>query len=178
SYRPPSQGVLDKQLDRLDHHCRGFIAQSPILLLATAGADGSCDVSPRGGETGFVEVLDEHRLRIPDARGNRRLDSFANVLENPHAGLLFLIPGMGETLRVNGNCSVVRDGDAVSLMVEVQEAFLHCAKALLRSRLWDPDSWPATEERPSAAEIFGDHLSGMGTEAATEMLDTSYRHRL
>lgn len=178
TYGAPAQKVLDKQLDHLDGHCRRFIAQSPIVVLGTAGADGTCDVSPRGGPPGFVEVLDERRLRLPDAPGNRRLDSFHNVLHNPHAGLLFLIPGMGETLRVNGGCRLVHDTDQVFLVVEVEEVFLHCAKALIRSRLWQPDSWPAPEDRPSAAEIFGDHVSGLGTEAAAEMLDESYRHRL
>ncbi len=178
SYLPPTQRALDKEIDRLDRHCRDFIAVSPFVLLATAAADGTCDVSPRGGAPGFVSVLDERRLSIPDAPGNRRLDSFHNVLENGHAGLLFLIPGMGETLRVNGGCSIVRDGEEVSLVVEADQVFLHCAKALIRSRLWEPASWPAPSERPSAAEIFGDHMKGLGSEGAAEMLRESYTHRL
>jgi PPOX class probable FMN-dependent enzyme len=178
SYPPPTQGVLDKDLDRLDRHCQEFIARSPMVLLATSAADGTCDVSPRGGAPGFVSILDERHLSIPDARGNRRLDSFHNVLENAHAGLLFLIPGMGETLRVNGGCCIVRDGDAVSLVVEADQVFLHCAKALIRSRLWEPATWPAPDERPSAAEIFGDHMQGLGSDGAAEMLQESYTHRL
>lgn len=179
SYPAPTQGVLDKELDRLDRHCQEFIACSPMVLLATSAADGTCDASPRGGAPGFVSILDEHHLSIPDARGNRRLDSFHNVLENAHAGLLFLIPGMGETLRVNGACRIARaDDHAVSLVVEADQVFLHCAKALIRSRLWEPATWPAADERPSAAEIFGDHMRGLGSDGAAEMLQESYTHRL
>ena len=105
----PRQAVLDKQLDHLDRHCVAFLARSPIALLATAGADGRCDCSPRGGPAGFARVLDERRLAIPDYTGNRRQDSHANVLENPHVGLIFLIPGMNETLRINGRAALVRD---------------------------------------------------------------------
>ena len=105
----PRQAVLDKQLDHLDRHCRDFIARSPIALLATADGDGRCDCSPRGGPPGFARVLDERRLVIPDYTGNRRQDSHVNLLENPHVGLLFLLPGMGESLRVNGRGSLTRD---------------------------------------------------------------------
>jgi predicted pyridoxine 5'-phosphate oxidase superfamily flavin-nucleotide-binding protein len=105
----PRQAVLDKQLDHLDRHCRRFIELSPIALLATADADGRCDCSPRGGPPGFARVLDERRLAIPDYTGNRRQDSHANVLANPHVGLLFLLPGMGETLRVNGRAALSTD---------------------------------------------------------------------
>jgi PPOX class probable FMN-dependent enzyme len=105
----PRPAVLDKQLDHLDRHCRDFIARSPIALLATAGADGRCDCSPRGGPPGFARVLDERRLALPDYTGNRRQDSHTNVLENPNVGLLFLLPGMGETLRVNGRATLTRD---------------------------------------------------------------------
>jgi PPOX class probable FMN-dependent enzyme len=105
----PNQRVLDKQLDHLDRHCRDFIARSPIALLATADAEGRCDCSPRGGPPGFARVLDERRLAIPDYTGNRRQDSHINLLENPYVGLLFLLPGMGETLRVNGRGTLTRD---------------------------------------------------------------------
>src|SRR5436190_147402 len=98
----PQQRVLDKQLDHLDRHCRDFIARSPIAMLATADAGGRCDCSPRGGPPGFARVLDEHRLALPDYTGNRRQDSNANLLENAHVALLFLLPGTGEPLRVNG----------------------------------------------------------------------------
>ena len=177
-YAAPARRALEKQLDHLDDHCRRFIALSPIVMLATSARDGSCDVSPRGGEPGFVSVLGDDRLAIPDARGNRRLDSLHNVVDNGHAGLLFLIPGMGETLRVNGRCEIVRDERAVAVVVFADEVYLHCAKALIRSRLWQPDTWPTPDDRPSAAEIFGDHMNEMGADAAAEMLEGSYRHRL
>jgi PPOX class probable FMN-dependent enzyme len=178
-YDQPSARAVCKETPTLGDDCRAFIAHSPFLVMGTAGADGTCDVSPKGDAPGFVRVLDDRRLRIPDARGNRRLDSFSNVLENPRAGLLFLIPGMGETLRVNGRCEIARDADPqVSLIVTVEEAYLHCAKALIRSRLWDPPAWPAAAELPSAARIFSDH-TGLGDEsAAAEMLRESYTKRL
>ena len=131
----PQQRVLDKQLDHLDHHCRDFIGRSPIALLATADAAGRCDCSPRGGPPGFARVLDERHLAIPDYTGNRRQDSNANLLENAHIGLLFLLPGMGETLRVNGCAKLTRDPELLeglptggtkpprtALLVEVHEA--------------------------------------------------------
>lgn len=189
----PRQAVLDKQLDHLDRHCVAFLARSPIALLATAGADGRCDCSPRGGPAGFARVLDERRLAIADYTGNRRQDSHANVLENPHVGLLFLIPGMNETLRINGRAALVRDRELLeelptggtrpprlALRVEVQEVFLHCAKAFLRGGVWDPQTWIAPEELPSAAEIYRDHRDTPGlTVAQTQAeLDESIRERM
>ena len=189
----PQQRVLDKQLDHLDRHCRDFIARSPIALLATAGADGRCDCSPRGGPAGFARVLDDHRLLIPDYTGNRRQDSHANVLENPHVGLLFLIPGMNETLRINGGAVLTRDPalledlptggtrpPRLGLCVEVQEAFLHCAKAFLRGGVWDPQTWLPSDELPSAAEIYRDHRDTPGlTVAQTQAeLEESIRERM
>ncbi len=115
-YPAPAERALRKQIAVLDPHCRDFIAASPFVLLATSGADGSCDVSPKGGPPGFVRVLDEHRLALPDAPGNRRLDSFTNVMANPQAGLLFLIPGLGETLRVNGGCVLCTDADILDAL--------------------------------------------------------------
>lgn len=189
----PRQAVLDKQLDHLDRHCVAFLARSPIALLATAGADGRCDCSPRGGPAGFARVLDERRLAMADYTGNRRQDSHANVLENPHVGLLFLIPGMNETLRINGRAALVRDRELLeelptggtrpprlALRVEVQEVFLHCAKAFLRGGVWDPQTWIAPEELPSAAEIYRDHRDTPGlTVAQTQAeLDESIRERM
>jgi PPOX class probable FMN-dependent enzyme len=189
----PRQAVLDKQLDHLDRHCVAFLARSPIALLATAGADGRCDCSPRGGPAGFARVLDERRLAIPDYTGNRRQDSHANVLQNPHVGLIFLIPGMNETLRINGRAALVRDRELLedlptggkrpprlALCVDVREVFMHCAKAFLRGGVWDPQTWSAPEELPSAAEIYRDHRDTPGlTVAQTQAeLDESIRERM
>jgi len=189
----PRQAVFDKQLDHLDRHCRDFIERSPIALLATADAQGRCDCSPRGGPPGFARVLDERRLAIPDYTGNRRQDSHSNVLENPHVGLLFLLPGMGETLRVNGRASLSRAPELLedlptggakaprlALVVAVQEAYLHCPKAFIRGGVWDPSTWTPADERPSAAEIYRDHRDTPGLTAAQVQveLEESVRERL
>ena len=189
----PTQRVLDKQLDHLDPHCRDFIARSPIALLATANADGRCDCSPRGGPPGFARVLDERTLAIPDYTGNRRQDSHTNVLENPHAGLLFLIPGMGETLRVNGSARLTTDPGLLeslatggtrpprtALVVDVEEAYLHCAKAFLRGGVWNPETWTPSDELPSAAEIYRDHRDTPGLTVAQVQseLEESIRERM
>jgi uncharacterized protein len=177
-YRAPNQRSLDKEIDHLDRHCARFIALSPFVLVATASGAGECDVSPKGGPPGFVRVLDEHRLLIPDASGNRRLDGLQNIVENPRVGLLFLIPGMGETLRVNGSVALSADPDvldglqtggrpaAAALLVGAEQVYLHCAKALIRSALWDPGTWAPAQQLPSAAEILSDHI-GIGDVAAS-----------
>lgn len=189
-YGPPVEAVRNKAIDHLDVHCREFIARSPFVLLATADAGGRCDVSPKGGPPGFVDVLDEHRLLIPDAPGNRRIDSLRNVFENPHIGLLFLIPTLEETLRVNGKAAIVRDeallaanGDRparAGLGVEVEEAFLHCAKAFKRSGLWQPDGWQSLDGLARPAEIWRDHIAlpGLTTEGVLEFLDDDYANNL
>ena len=188
----PIQRTLDKQLDHLDRHCVEFIARSPIAMLATAGAEGRCDCSPRGGPPGFAHVADERTLVLPDYKGNRRQDSHVNVVENPHAGLLFLIPGLGETLRVNGRARLARDeallsilrtkGDPpqLALVVDVEEVYLHCAKACMRSQVWDPQTWLPKEELPSAPQIYRDHRDTPGlTVAQVEAeLEESFRTRM
>ena len=151
-YAQPGERALLKQLPRLDRHCRRFIGLSPFLVISTSGADGRLDASPRGGAPGFVKATPEGDLLIPDSPGNNRLDSLQNILANPEVGLLFLIPGFDETLRVNGRAVLSRDDadlDAcrderrmpkVAIRVAVHEAYIHCAKAFMRSRLWDPDA--------------------------------------
>lgn len=152
----PPAFVVDKELDRLDDLCREFIAASPFCLIATAGRDGHIDISPKGDPAGFVQVLSDTMLAIPDRPGNRRTDTFHNLLENDRIGLIFLIPGKGETLRVRGRGRIVRDdalretmainGKApkLALVVHVTEAFLHCPKCIARSHLWQPDAWGET----------------------------------
>jgi PPOX class probable FMN-dependent enzyme len=189
-YPAPATRSLRKEQDRLDDHYRRFIALSPFVLLATASPAGECDVSPKGGPPGFVTVLDEHRLLVPDATGNRRLDGLQNLVENPRIGMLFLIPGMGETLRVNGGVALTTDPEmlaglqtggrppALALVVTVEQAYLHCAKALIRSSLWDPGTWSPRDDLPSAAEILNDHI-GLGDLAASQAaLDDSYTNRI
>jgi uncharacterized protein len=187
---PEGAPALRKQIDRLDEHCRDFIARAPFFLLATASAAGNCDASPRGGPPGFVQVLDEHRLLVPEFPGNRRADSHRNLLENPRAAMLFTIPGLRETLRVAGRACITRDeallaGLAVDgrlpklgIGLEVEEAFIHCAKALIRSALWQPETWP--DQLPSASAILRDHIDSpdVTTEDVAARLAESYSKTL
>lgn len=176
-YRPPSPGAVRKQIDHLDQNCRAFISHSPFVLVATAGADGSCDVSPKGGPPGFVRVLDDGRLAVPDLAGNNRLDSMLNLLANPGIALLFLVPGLDETLRVNGKAWIVRDGDVLdtcvvarrrpkaALGVSVEEAYIHCAKAFRRGSVWQPEGWPDRSDMPTIACMLRDHLGDASLSA-------------
>lgn len=164
----PGPAAHAKVVRELDVHARDFIARSRFCLLGTAGADG-CDVSPRGEPGAVALVLDGRTLVLPDRPGNKRVDSFRNILHDPHVGLLFLMPPMSETLRVNGRARLVReapyfadltvDGRPPRFAVEisVEEVFLHCAKAFLRSELWDPQTWNDRDELPRAARIWRDH---------------------
>jgi PPOX class probable FMN-dependent enzyme len=153
-YGQPGERAVAKEQPVLNEDCRAFIAHSPFLVLGTAGADGRCDVSPKGDAPGFVHVLDEHHLVIPDRLGNNRLDGMRNVVENPHVGLIFFIPGREDTLRVNGRARIVRDEalldrlavagkrPVTALLVEVEQCFMHCARAFKRAGLWEPERWP------------------------------------
>jgi PPOX class probable FMN-dependent enzyme len=167
----PSERAVRKQLASLDPHTRAYIAASPFALLATSGAGGACDVSPKGDGPGFVLVLDDQTLAIPDRPGNRRFDSLRNILSNPGVGLLFLVPGADETLRVNGRARIVREAPwmdemtvqgkrpSLALLVEVDEVYFHCAKAFRRSRLWQPETWPDRASLPSLGTILRDQLN-------------------
>jgi len=164
-YGAPMERALRKDVARLDEMCRRLVAAAPMVLVASYAADGRCDVTPRGGPPGFVTVLDEQRLAIPDATGNRRLDTLTNVVATGRAGLLFLIPGRDTTLRVNGPACVTQEAGLLArlnsvgkpprtaIVVEAEEAYAHCPKAFVRSRLWDAETWPAPEDLPSAAEV-------------------------
>ncbi|TCP28860.1 hypothetical protein EV207_11596 [Scopulibacillus darangshiensis] len=188
----PSDLVKNKVITYLDHHCSDFISQSPFLLISTADHSGCCDVSPRGDLPGFVLILDDKRLIIPERPGNKRMDSMRNILFNPNVGLLFLIPGLGETLRINGKAALVKDEELLEQMavkgrkprlgigVEVEECFIHCAKAFRRSGLWKPNSWASKETLPSAAKILSEHakLPNIGEDAIAEKLQESYTKRL
>ena len=161
----PTALVRAKVSDRLNELTRQFVDCSPFVLLATSAHDGTCDVSPRGDPPGFVRVLDERTLLLPDRPGNRLADSLRNILANPNVGLLFVIPGVGDTLRVNGRAAVVTDEELLApsaventvprlgLRIEIDEVFTHCSKAFLRSRLWDPETFVERTELPSSGEI-------------------------
>ena len=149
----PLPKVAGKDRPELDDVDRQWLASSPFCLIATSGADGSCDVSPKGDPAGFALVVDDRTIALPERAGNRRADGFRNILQNPHVGLVFLIPGRGDTLRINGRARLVRDADLLDRMVvrghrpllatvvEIEQVYYHCAKAFLRSALWDPTSW-------------------------------------
>ena len=170
----PSDRAKHKERPLLDEHCRAFIARSPLLLMATSGADGRCDVSPKGDAPGFVQVLDERRLVIPDRPGNKRLDGMVNLVTNPHVGLIFVVPGRLETLRINGRGWITRDRTLLERMavngktpllgigVEVEQCFLHCAKPFLRSHLWKHDEWPNPDALPSMACVLYDQIQPEG----------------
>ncbi|HCU89932.1 MAG TPA: pyridoxamine 5'-phosphate oxidase [Gammaproteobacteria bacterium] len=164
----PIELVTRKTLSHLDRHCGVFIERSPFVLLASSDTDGNFDVSPKGDPEGFVKIMDKHTLAIPDRPGNRRADSIENILHNPKVGLIFLIPGKTETLRISGTAKIVRDTDLRTSMavrgrspefvivVEVVEAFFHCSKCMIRSKLWQPDHWPSLEGLPRLAETMVD----------------------
>lgn len=177
-YRHPSDLVRRKKIGRLDDGCRAVIAAAPLVLVATSAPDGACEVSPRGGPPGFVQVLDDHRLAIPDLSGNNLLDSITNIVANPHIGLLFVLPGRDETLRVDGQAWLttadgVLDGFSAELKrpkaaigVAVEHAFVHCAKSFRRGQVWDPSTW-MPDAAPSAAQLLTCHIE---LEATPEQL--------
>ncbi|MET0212742.1 MAG: pyridoxamine 5'-phosphate oxidase family protein [Vicinamibacterales bacterium] len=166
----PSARAVKKVQNSLDAHTRAFIAQSPFLLLASSDANGRCDVSPKGDAPGFVQVLDDRRLVIPERPGNKRLDGMLNLLANPHVGLIFMVPGREETLRVNGKAWITRDPELlercvaqgkvplVAIGVEIEQCFLHCPKAFIRSHLWQHEAWPASDALPSMACVLFDQI--------------------
>lgn len=187
----PSPRVASKVIDHIDVHCRGFIAKSPFLLLATADGQGRVDVSPKGDPAGFVQVLDDHTLAIPERLGNRLADSFLNMLERPQVGLLFMIPGKSETLRASGTARIVQDDwlleqmavrgkrPQLATVVTVQRMFFHCAKCVMRSDLWRPEGWPGLDGVPTLAQAIIDHARLNETvEQVQAGLDESYRDRL
>ena len=149
----PSYRVMAKVVSKLDQICRDFISRSPFVIVASCDALGCVDVSPKGDPPGFVKVLDDKTLAIPERLGNQRADTFRNVLQNPKVGLIFIIPGKGETLRVSGTAQIIRDLwlremmveagriPELALVVQVEEAFAHCTKCMVRSKIWKPETW-------------------------------------
>lgn len=184
--------AAQKCLPALDKHAQDFIRRSPFICVGTQGADGKADVSPRGDPVGFVKILDDRTLAIPDRPGNNRLDTLVNILANPNVGLLFIIPGFDDTLRVNGQASIVTDPDILetmsvegrvpklAILLRVREVFMHCAKAFRRSHLWDPDHFQDRSEMPSLSKIVLDQTTGAPTDAGEmrkldEELEEGYR---
>ncbi|MBN8234032.1 pyridoxamine 5'-phosphate oxidase family protein [Halobacillus kuroshimensis] len=188
----PSDLVVNKVISFLDDSCMDFISKSPFLVLTTSGEKGQPDASPRGDHPGFVHILNEKQLVIPERPGNKRIDSLRNIIANPRAGLLFFIPGLGETLRIKGRAEVMQDKDVLKRMavkgrppelgiaVEVEECFIHCAKAFIRSKLWQPETWIGERERPSAARMLFTHASlpNSTVDSIQDRLDESYRNKL
>jgi uncharacterized protein len=187
--------AIKKQLATLDTHAMAFIARSPFLCIGTQNAQGRADVSPRGDPPGFVRVLDPHTLAIPDRPGNNRLDTLVNIVTNPRVGLLFMVPGFDDTLRINGQAMVVTDPlllasmavndrkPTVAIVVTVEEAFLHCAKAFRRSRLWDPASLQDRKDMPSLINLILDQTTGAPTDPAERQkndaaLEDDYRNSM
>ncbi|BBH22845.1 phosphohydrolase [Paenibacillus baekrokdamisoli] len=188
----PSELVKQKAIDYIDQHCRDYIAKTPLLFIGTTDEHGLCDVSPRGDAAGFVLVLDEKHLVIPERPGNRRWDTLLNLMSNGRIGLIFLIPGLEETLRINGQAYVIRDQDILEQMtaygkepligigVEVEECYIHCAKAFKRSKVWNAETWIEPDSRPVASKILAAHVNQAGiTETDIEQsLKESYEKRL
>ena len=180
--RLPNHRVSNKTIDHIDDICLRFIAASPFVMVASRGGDGRLDLSPKGDAPGFVAVLDTKTLAIPDRLGNNRLDTFENLLIHPQVGLLFVIPGNGDTLRVSGTGQIVRDRALQArlaangkepnliLVVSVEEAFMHCPKCILRSRLWNPEQWPDRADVPTLAEAMVSHGALQETEAEMQII--------
>jgi PPOX class probable FMN-dependent enzyme len=188
-YDRPSEMVQKKILHRLDSHARAFIALSPFVVLATHGPEGS-DASPRGDAPGFVQAVDDVTLLLPDRRGNNLIDSLRNVVASPDVGLLFLVPGINETLRVNGTAQVITDAEklqplaaqgrvpASALQIGVREVFFHCGKAMIRADLWNAGKHVPRGSFPTLGRVIADQVAGIDAEAADANLAESYRNRL
>lgn len=187
----PTDAPIRKELKALDGHCRSFIGKSPFVLIGSSDGAGNADVTPKGDRPGFAAILDDRTVAIPDRPGNNRLDTLENIIRNPSVGLLFLIPGMNETLRVNGDAHITVDGDlrerlAVDgkeplsvIVVSVKAAYMHCAKAFMRSDLWKPETWYDRSTLPTLGQILRDQLAlADSAEATDRWLDDSYKQTM
>lgn len=163
----PAPRVRDKVLDSLQDVHMEWLAATPLVFVATSAEDGTCDVSPKGDPAGFLRVLDPHTIAMPERPGNRRMDGYRNILSNPHVGLVCVIPGRGDTMRVNGKATLVRDAPfmadmqirghapSLALLVNVEEVFFHCSKAFRRSHAWEPEAWHPEFARPAGEIALG-----------------------
>ena len=187
----PPPPCVAKTIVSLDRHCRTFIERSPFVLISSSNKLGQMDISPKGDAPGFVRVLDDRTLAVPDRPGNRRADTFTNVLENPKVGFIFLVPGKSETLRISGRAQIIRDADVRESMkardkvpefvlaVDVEEAFFHCSKCIIRSALWTPQAWPALDGLPTLAQTMVDAGAlPMPVEALEEIIKQDEAERL
>jgi len=185
------ENQVGKVIDHVDEHCRAWIERSPFVVISSASASGAIDVSPKGDPPGFVRVLDPKTLAVPDRPGNHRGDTFRNVVENPHVGLMFVVPKRREVVRVSGTAVVVRDQpllesmaiDAkvprLALVVTVQEAMFHCGKSMIRSHLWEPELWGPVDGLPTYAEALVDHAAlDTPLDQVEWMMDFNEKHRL
>jgi uncharacterized protein len=189
-YDQPSEISLKKELGFIDRHSRDFIGRSPFVVISTADADGWPDASPRGDAPGFVAVIDDERLHLPDRPGNNRLDSFQNLIANPRIALLFFVPDRRETLRVNGTARLLTEpallaqhavrGKAARAVVEItaKSVYFQCGKALIRSGLWQKEKWPSLEGLAPFAEAISDQVKGLDAVAAEARLEKAYRETL
>jgi PPOX class probable FMN-dependent enzyme len=190
-YRLPQGGAVDKEHPSINEHDRAFIAHAPFVIIGTSDAEGRQDVSPKGGPPGFVAVLDDGTVAIPDLSGNNRLDSIENLVDNPRIGLLFMIPGLDETLRVNGTARLSTDPAVltaatvnsvvpkVAICVAAEQVYIHCAKALRRGSVWQPEAWPDRSDMPTIACMFRDLVAPkLDVEVIEHALEDSYQKTL
>jgi PPOX class probable FMN-dependent enzyme len=189
-YGEVSERAAKKQMDRLEKHCRAFIGLSPFIVIASSDVEGRTDASPKGDAPGFVHVLDDRTIAIPDRLGNNRIDTLQNVAANQRVGILFLVPGMNETLRVNGRARITTDPAILeslsangkpprsALLVETEEVYFHCGKALIRSDLWNPEKKIERRSFPTFGQILADQIGGMDPVKAEESVQDGYRTRL
>jgi len=179
-----------KVLHHLDKFCRDFIALSPFLVVASSDGKGHADASPRGDQPGFVAVLDDKTLLIPDRRGNNRVDTFGNILASPGVGLIFFVPGINETLRINGKAEITQDAKlltplavqnvvpTIGLKIHVEESYFHCGKALMRSKLWSAEAQVERHRFPTLGRIIAEQTAAIEVEAAEKIMEEGYRTRL
>ena len=187
-YGAPSDLAVRKSLPRLDRHCREFIRLSPFLLVSTQGPDGA-DISPRGDPSGFVGIEDDVTILIPDRPGNNRVDTLENILHNPRIGVIFLVPGLSESLRINGVAEIVVGPELrrlahlgrvpkTAIRVRIEEVFFHCAKALIRSKLWDPETRVPQGSLPPLGVILADQIAGVDADEQNAAIDNAYKTNL
>jgi PPOX class probable FMN-dependent enzyme len=186
----PSEAVRTKVTPYLTPLVREFVLASPYVLLATAAADGTCDVTPRGDPAGSIAVLDDRTIAIPERPGNRRVDSLRNIITNPHIGMLFLVPGTDETVRVNGRATITTDPELLerlamngkppkaAILVEIEEVFAHCARSILRSKLWEPECWPDPDTIPTLAAMMAEQKQLPPPDESQGKRNEEYRTRL